>query len=46
MFMPMRSLAKRDISKIEKSRKVVEYVRKQLDEGLTLHPAELEKLKS
>jgi hypothetical protein len=25
---------------------VVEYVRKQLDEGLTLHPAELEKLKS
>ena len=42
----MRSLAKRDVSKVEQSRKVVEYVRKQLDQGRALQPAELEKLKS
>jgi deoxyribodipyrimidine photolyase-like uncharacterized protein len=46
MFMPMRSLAKRDASKIEKSRTVVEYVRSKLSEGLVLDSAELEKIKS
>jgi hypothetical protein len=44
--MPMRSLAKRDASKIEKSRTVVEYVRSKLSEGLVLDSAELEKIKS
>ena len=46
MFMPMRNLAKRDAEKIEKSRRVVKYVRSKLSEGVVVNPTELEKLKS